>query len=571
MILGLSINADQTTACLLRNGKVVYAAAEERLTRIKRDRNFPSRAITQCLKEAGVGLEGFEAVAVSWNPATNMRHINMSGFTFWRRYDPEWLYIAPNNLIAHFAPDAIPEQALRMELGVGGECPIYFVDHHLSHAAHAVFQSPFTQGAFAVVDEYGEVDSVTMGHFGDKGIEVLRRIPYPHSLGVFFAALTEHLGYAPNADEWKIMGAAAYGNPTFFRDKVAHLLEWDEESSEWFLNQRYIDFANMKRGGYSSRHLETFLGIKRREPGAELTQAHFDLAAAAQDVFEERMFQLLSSLAAMTGETNLCAAGGCFMNSLANGRITSRTPFKDVFIPYSAADNGGAVGAALWVEHAVQGVPRSIEATPPSPFLGPSYPAREIPALLSKYGLRGRVVDDPSREAARLVSEGALLGWFSGAMEIGERALGARSILADPRRSDMKDKINASVKYREFYRPFAASVLKEEAPLLFEVPEGIDIPYMERVVRVRSEMVQLIPAVVHKDGTCRIQTVTSETHSAYHAMISEFKHLTGLGMVLNTSFNLNGEPIVCSPEDAIRTFFTSGMEALFLENVLILK
>lgn len=571
-ILGLTVHAGQSSASLLEDGQCIAAAAEERFNRQKLSNDFPKRAIDFCLKKAGLSdISELDGIAISWNPANTMRHINSSGFTRWRRYDPEWLYIVPNHLFSITDPTAFSEEALKLEMGLDTSCPVYFVDHHSSHLGHAVFQSGFNQGAAAIVDEYGEYYSVTLAKFNGNQIDIIKQVEYPHSLGVFFAAITEFLGFRPNSDEWKIMGACAYGNPEPFMEKVEKILLWDDEEGSWLLDQRYVEHANMKRGGYINDRISRLLGIPKRDKDDELTQQHYDLAAAAQAVFEKRMFQLLSNLAKETGETNLVASGGCFMNSLANGKIVDQTPFERLFIPYAAADNGAAMGAALWVTHCIKNQERQIPEVPPNPYLGPEWSQEEISTIMEKFKIPFTTTENPERLAAELISRGYLIGWYQGAMEFGERALGNRSILADPRKAEMKDKINSAVKYREAFRPFAPSILLEKVSEYFEIPDGTVVPYMEQVYPIKKEQQDKIPAVVHNDGTGRLQTVDKRLNPKYYTLIQEFEAITGVPVVLNTSFNVQGEPIVCSPEDAIRTFFSCGLDVLIMGNCMIAK
>jgi carbamoyltransferase len=485
-----------------------------------------------------------------------MRHINMSGFTQWRRYDPEWLYIVPNQLLSMESPDAYAGDMLRMELGIGRKPRICFVTHHMSHLAQAVFQSPFERGLAVAIDEYGEFDSVTIAKFKGAEFDVVKTTAYPNSLGVFYAAITEYCGFTPNSDEWKLMGAAAYGDPARFAPVLEKLLEWDEREGEWILDGRYIEHSNMKRAGYLNERLLKLLGLPLRPSGPALTQDYFDLAAGAQAVFEKRLTQLLSHYGNLCGETNLAAAGGCFMNCLANGKILGKTPFKRLFVPYSAADNGGAPGSALWAWAKLSGKRPPLQTLPPSPYLGPEWSGAGVEDELKKFKLRYRKLEDPAAFAAKALTEGKLLGWFQGRMEFGERALGNRSILADPRDLSMKDRINAAVKYREAFRPFAPAVLAEKADEWFSLPEGVSVPYMEQAYPVKAEKAAEVPAVVHADGSSRLQTVSKDLNPLFHRLISNFEDLSGVPMLVNTSFNLQGEPIVCSPADAVRTFFT---------------
>ena len=569
--IGIVVHAGQTAAALCQDGRIVAAVAEERFDRIKRSRAFPRRSIEFCLGRAGIAnFNDLETLAVAWNPARNMEQINLSGFTSWRRYDPEWLYIVPNQILSMRSASNMVGTASRLHLG--GKGPnILFVDHHWAHMAHAAFQSPFERGAIAIVDEYGESASVTLGRFLGNRLEVLRTIPYPHSLGVFFSAVTEFLGFTANCDEWKVMGAAAYGDSSRFQAAVEALIPWDERRQEWWVDQRYIQHANMRCAGYCSETVTDLLGIAPRAPDAPFDQTYFDLAAAAQAVFEDRLFHLLRSLAAESGEESLVAAGGCFMNSLANGRILAETPFRHAFIPYAAADNGTAMGAALYAHYVEGGNKWEPESSSPSPYIGPDCTNTEAEAALAAAMIPSRRMENPAETVASLIAQGNIVGWVNGAMEFGERALGARSILADPRDPAMKDRINAAVKFREGFRPFAPSVPQERAAEFFELPAGTSVPYMEMVHAVRPEKRSLIPSIVHGDGSARVHTVASHHAPAFHNLLCAFERHAGVPVILNTSFNVAGEPIVCSARDAIRTFYSSGLNHLVIADYLVSK
>ena len=564
-ILGLHINTGQTAAALIRDGVVMAAAAEERFNRVKQSRAFPREAICFCLREANLAsVADLDGIAVSWNPAENMRHINLSGFTEWRRYDPEWLYILPNHIMSMAGEAAFSGPVLEMRITEDGRCPLFFVNHHHAHIAHAISHSPFEEGMAVAIDEYGEHDSVTVAVFSGNDFKVIRRIAYPNSLGVFYAAFTEYLGFKPNLDEWKVMGAAAYGDPSRFRSAIEKILDWDGDEGAWVLDTRFIEHANMKRAGYINDRLIARIGIPVRNPEDYLRQEHFDLAAAVQTVFEEQMFSLISYYARKTGATNLAASGGCMMNSLANGKIIEQTPIRRVFVPYAAADNGGAMGAALYVHDYWRRCGRRRYAQAPSPFLGPEFSEAEITETLQKCKLCSTTVEDPVEYAAEALAAGKIIGWFQGRMEFGERALGNRSILADPRSTETKQLLNAAVKFREAFRPFAPSIPAEEAPKWFEMPKEAAAPYMEQVFTIRPECRMKIPAVVHNDGTGRLQTVTRESNPLYYRLLRAFEERTGIPIIVNTSFNLQGEPIVCSPADAIRTFYSCGLDMLIL-------
>jgi len=571
-LIGLHVNTGQTAAALLVDGEIVAAAAEERFSRIKQSRDFPVKAIRYCLDQAGLSsVSELDGIAVSWNPAENMRRINLSGFTSWRRYDPEWLYMVPNNIMSMGIPDDFASHALKLGLSGASACPFWFVTHHEAHLAHAIHQGPFETGLALVVDEYGEHDSVTAAVFTPEGCRVVKRIAYPHSLGVFYAACTEYLGFVPNGDEWKVMGAAAYGSPARFRPALGQILEWRSELGEWRLDTRLIEHSNMKRAGYLNDDLIRLLGIPPRGPGEALRQEHYDLAAAAQSIFEERLFQLITVLCQETKQTNLVAAGGCFMNSLANGRIIGNTPVERLFVPYAAADNGGAMGAALHVWHEEMGNPLVVGKGAASPYLGPEFSDEEVEGVLLACKLKFTKVPDPAETAAEMLTQGLLVGWFQGRMEFGERALGNRSILADPRNSCMKKALNAAVKYREDFRPFAPAIKYDAVSSYFDFPEGETVPYMEKVYPFKVDKRNEVPAVVHADGTGRLQTVSQMMNPLFYRLLDAFHRRTAVPLVLNTSFNVQGEPIVCTPRDAVRTFFTCGLDVLVLGSFLVRK
>jgi len=564
-ILGLHVTGDQSAASLISGGNLAAAVAEERLTRQKRSRAFPARAIDWCLSQGGIdGLGDVDHIVIPWNPAIHMQSINMSGFTQWRRYDPEWLYIVPNNMIGDMPYDGLSE--MTQSLGADRDKFIYLT-HHQAHMGWA-FASGFETAAIAVLDEYGERSSITFATCKGNTINQFHQIDFPHSFGVFFATFTAYLGFRPNSDEWKVMGASAYGDATRYADKLRALISWDDGNIR--LDQNRFEFANTRFGGYFTQALVDHMGLPPRRDDGPLDQEHYDLAAAIQLVYEENLFRALTWLHEKTGETNLVLNGGCAMNSLANGKILTNTPFEALYIGPAAADNGCSIGGAMWV-HGQRYAGTETWRTTVNAYTGPAYSDVEIKAALDRYKLTYETPDNIIAATADLIEAGNVVGWMQGRMEFGERALGARSILADPRRADMKDRVNASVKYREAFRPFAPSVLADQAQAFFDMPDGTEVNFMEQVYQVREKRRADIPAVVHNDGTGRLQTVHRETNAAYYELIEAFKARTGIPVVLNTSFNLNGEPIVCSPDDALRTFTCSGLDALVMGSYLLKK
>jgi carbamoyltransferase len=565
-ILGLHVTGAQSGAALFQGGTLVAAVAEERLTRQKRTRSFPFAAIDFCLREGGLAdLREVDHIVVPWNPEVHMRNINLSGFTSWRRYDPEWLYIVPNQLMRYMPGAEAGITAL--DFGLSGQGKFAFVSHHHAHIGWA-FASPFDEAAVAIVDEYGEATSLTFAEMRGNRIRILKEVPFPHSLGVFYATFTEFLGFRPNADEWKVMGAAAYGDAAAFAVKLRHLVRFEE--GDLWLDQTYFEFGNVRFSGYFSDRLVAYLGIPPRGEDEPLDQAHYDLAASCQLVFEEILFAALRWLHAQLGIKQLVLNGGCCMNSLANGKIVSNTPFESLYISPAAADNGTCISGPMWLYHLLAGEKGTYRTEIPA-YTGPSFTDAEIRAALDRYKVRYRTPDDILGATVELLCAGRIVGWFQGRVEFGERALGNRSILGDPRDERMKDRINRSVKYREAFRPFAPSVLAERASEYFELPPGMEVKFMEQVYPVQPEKRSQIPAVVHRDGTGRLQTVTEADNPRYHALIERFAAKTGVPVILNTSFNINGEPIVTSPEDALRTFVTSGIDALAIGDCLLEK
>jgi carbamoyltransferase len=420
-VLGLHVTGDQSAAAIFHGGRFVAAVAEERLSRRKRSRAFPRKAIAWCLQQAGLeSVDGVDHVVVSWNPTMHMKQINMSGFTGWRRYDPEWLYIVPNNLM-----DMLPGLEARItsvDFGLGGPGKIAYINHHDAHLGWA-FASPFESAAIAVIDEYSESASFTFGRIDGNRVTRIRELAFPHSLGMFYATLTAFLGFTPNSDEWKVMGAAAYGDPARFK---ARLLEIVHVSPGVFrLNQDYFEFANTRFGGYFRDALPAHLGLPPRRDGEPLQQIHYDLAASCQAVFETALFQMLNWLHDAVKLPRLVMNGGCCMNSLANGKVLANTPFEELFISSAPADNGCCIGAPLWLL-GTEGRQSGTFRAPIPAYTGPAFDAGQIEETLRRYKLLYRRSQAVARDTVGLLERGDIVGWFQGRMEFGERALGNR-------------------------------------------------------------------------------------------------------------------------------------------------
>lgn len=565
-VLGICHDVLICSAAIVVDGKVVSAIPEERLDRRKQSRVFPVLAIKKCLAEAGLKLTDIDEIAIAWNPGIELETMP-GGFLSARRWRTEHLSQVPGRMMQLLGTHAKDELSI---LGAAEGCPpITFINHYDSHVGNAFFLSPHQEAAIIVLDGRAEKQTSLLARGSGTDVEKLSEVRFPHSLGLFYGAITEFVGFKPDSDEWKVMALAAYANSdNEYHQALSDLIEVHEDGTfelalDWFEFHNFFD-----RRMFSDKFVRRF-GPPRRA-GELLLPRHHQLAAAMQRVFEESVTRILHALHARTGLDTLVASGGCFMNSVYNGKIPQLTPFKEVFVTSCPDDSGTAIGAALWMYSK-----RTRQRDPHPPrhnYWGPEYSDAECLEVAKKYKIpSATVVEDPSLAAAKDLVDGKILGWFQGRMEFGQRALGNRSILLDPRRQDGKDVVNAAIKFREGFRPFAPAILAERAHEWFECDENRRVPFMEQVLMFRPEKRELVPAVVHADGTGRLQTVDGDTSPRYAALIREFERLTGVPIVLNTSFNLNGEPVVCAPEDAIRTFYTCALDVLYLGNVRISK
>jgi carbamoyltransferase len=566
-ILGLTTLGD-AAATLIRDGEIVAAAEEERFSRIKHHSGFPYEAIRYCLKEAGIRIADIAHVGLYWKPWV-LRHKAVQAFRsgfisrqmFRARLDRGVKQIGDSYLGMFAYPGLI-----RKHFGPG-KFRFHFLEHHRCHAASAFFVSGFSRAAIITWDGTGE-DTTTLLSLGDdRDIRVLKRIKLPHSLGQFYSAVTNFLGFDMFAgDEWKVMGLAAYGQPKYYEFFAQRVLTLNGDDSDFHLNIRVLDHHLAKHYQFSDQIIKE-LGPPRWAE-EDLTKRHWDIAASAQKVLEETALRLANWLERETGEENLCLAGGVAFNSVMNGRIMNETSFKRFFVQPAAGDAGCSLGAALLIYHTLLKQPRQF--TMDHAYYGPRFAPEECAAALHEAGLEFEALSDEVLlpRVARLLADGAIVGWFQGRMEFGPRALGNRSFLADPRRADMRDLLNTKVKLREWFRPLAPSMLEEAAETVFDRPHRD--PFMITVLNVASAQRAAIPAVVHVDGTVRPQTVSRKTNPRYWQLIREFERLTGVPMLLNTSFNIQ-EPIVCCPRDAIETFRRASFDALVLENHLVLR
>jgi len=566
-ILGINNEMHISSACLIEDGKIVAAAAEERFTREKLTRKFPQETIKYCFKEANIKMEEVDYIATSWNPGIYFTKFNplLSGQ---RRHMVEQLYSVPDNLMQLYVRPEV-DYVFQEISGSFGKTNTYYITHHRTHAANGFFLSPFSSAAILTADAQGEFESTTFCHGKGNKINFVKSINYPHSLGALYSTFTEFLGFRANSDEWKVMALASYADPNneFYKLLKEEVVKFQGDG-DFELNLSYFKgFLHDQPNLYTERLVETF--GRARERDEEFQERHFEIASALQKISEEGIVHLLNWLFQQTREKNLVLSGGLFMNSVFNGKVLELTPFDNLFVSSCPDDSGNCFGAALYLYNHILGKGRSVPMS--HNYYGPQYTDSEIEETLKGYNLNFAYEENIFKKAAKLLSEGNVIGWFQGRMEFGQRALGNRSILADPRKADMKDKVNRAVKFRESFRPFAPAVIKEKQEEYFEIGKGGDVPFMEKVYPVIMDKRDQIPAVVHADGSGRVQTVIKELNPEFYSLIEEFEKITHVPIVLNTSFNLNGEPIVCTPSDAIKTFYSCGLDVLVLGNYIVQK
>ena len=591
-VVGISAFYHDAAAALVCDGEIVAAAQEERFTRKKHDSRFPRHALDYCLAEAGIGLDQVDLVAFYDKPLLKFERLLETylafaprGFESFRMAIPIWLR---EKL---FLKDLLRNQLKQQRQDFDWDERLVFSEHHLSHAASAFFPSPYASAAVLTLDGVGEWAASSLALGRDNRLDVIKEIHFPHSLGLLYSAFTYYTGFKVNSGEYKLMGLAPYGEPRYTGVILDKLIDLKEDGS-FRVDLDYFNYCvglTMTNGKF-----DALFGRPRRTPEQLLTQFHMDIAASVQQVTEEILLRMTRAVARETGERNLCLAGGVALNCVANGKILRDAKFDGIWIQPAAGDAGGSVGAALCAYHLYKGQPRRVNGERDGmrgSYLGPQFEQGEIEQRLRAAGAKYSVVDDAaviSQAADALVAQNAL-GWFQGRMEFGPRALGARSILGDPRSPSMQKTLNLRVKYRESFRPFAPAVLREDVADWFEL-DG-DSPYMLLVAGVKPELrremteeekklfgiEQLnvprsdIPAVTHVDYSARIQTVHRDTNPRFHALLEAFKQRTGCSVLVNTSFNVRGEPIVCTPEDAYRCFMGSDIEMLVAGNCVMHK
>ena len=562
-MLTLGINYSQmhdSSACIARNGEVVFAVAEERISRLKHDARFPQLAIHACLRFANVRVDQLDEICFGWQSAGQVYRHDLKMYALGR-----WplTYLNVLNSTRHFLSMWHQESGARVIARKFGpvKTRMRFVDHHLAHAISAYGFSGFDDSAIVIMDGRGAWEATSIWHGHDGRIEHVLTIPFPNSIGGFYSAFTDYLGFTPNSDEWKVMGLAPYGKPGVNLDAFIN-----PEAGPYRVHTKRLN--NGRTGGKTGNAsgIAAVLGPPRAAE-SEIEEHHKNIAHAVQDYCERAMMSVVRLALAKTGSRSLCLAGGVALNSKANGKILESGIVEKIFVQPAASDDGVALGAAF-APYLDRGGRLSIRAMRHA-YLGPGFDDEDIETALKTYKLRYSRMDDPAVTGAELLAQGKILGWFQGRMEFGPRALGSRSILADPRDPEMTAKVNNAVKFREWWRPFAPSITKEAAADFVE--SATDSPFMILTAQVRAEKRSIIPAVTHVDGSARPQTVEREVNPLYWRLIDEFGKRTGVPVVMNTSFNLRGEAIVHTPTDAVRTFFSSGMDALLIGSFLVEK
>jgi len=589
-ILGISAFYHDSAAALVRDGEIIAAAQEERFSRKKHDPRFPHGAVDYCLEEAFIDPAELDAVVFYDNPLLSFDRVIKSLLSVAPGGEEQWVLAAPSALGVKF----FIAESIRRELRE--DVKVLFTRHHLSHAASAFYPSPFEQAAILTMDGVGEWATTSIGIGDERGVHLLKEIHYPHSLGLLYSAFTYFCGFKVNSGEYKLMGLAPYGTPRY-ADLICEKLIRQKPDGSFRLYPEYLGYLDSTR--MTNERFEALFEGPPRQPESPITQREMDLAASIQAVIEESVLGLARHARELTGIDRLCMAGGVALNCVANGRILAEQIFDDLWIQPAAGDAGGALGAALLASHERFGVLRQQRSgggdTQKGSFLGAGYSAAEVRAFLDRHDYPYEPIDGIENIADRVAAEigaGHVVGFFSGRMEFGPRALGARSILADPRDPDTQVRLNTKVKFRESFRPFAPSVLAECSDEYFDL--STESPYMLIVAPVREERrIEMdlsrlrrgeedlfavarrprsdIPAVTHVDYSARVQTVGRDNHPGYHEVLKAFERRTGCAVIVNTSFNVRGEPIVCTPHDAYRCFMRTNMDVLVMEGCLLLK
>ena len=571
-ILGINHDMFITSSALIDNGKILYAIPEERISREKLSRKFPEKSINEILKKSKLNIDDIDIFANSYNPANLMTKFNPI-FSNSRRFRSDYLYSIPDNIFKINNKINLQDSEYLLEqIKIKNKIKkIYFVNHHLSHAANAFFLSPFKNSAILTADGRGEIDSCSFSMGINNKINLIKKISFPHSVGSFYSTFTEFLGYKANSDEWKVMALSSYckNKKNKYYKLIKNLINIDKTNGAFLLNTNYFKETVHEYGKLYSDEFVKIFGSPRNN-NEKITQKHKEIAGAMQIVSEEIVINMLNWLHKKTKSKNICVSGGFFMNSVFNGKIIKKTKFKNLFVSSCPDDSGLSIGSALYVfNHVLNKKQRYFQK---HNYYGSSYSNNEVKKILDSYKIKYSYAGkNLSSIIAKSISEGKIIGWFQGKMEFGQRALGNRSILGDPRINKNKDKINKIIKFRESYRPFAPAILSEYKNKFFDIDKKETVNFMEKVFFIKKNMRSKIPAVSHIDGSGRLQTVDKKINPKFYKLIKEFKKITSIPILINTSFNLNGEPIVSSPQDAIRTFNTSGLDILVIGDFIVSK
>ncbi len=601
-ILGISAFYHDSAAAIIDNNQIVAAAQEERFTRKKHDPNFPVHAVRFCLDYAGLSLDELDAIVFYDKPLLKFERLLETYYAFSPRGLLSFMTAIPVWLKEKlFLKKLIYDELAKVEKYNKNNFKLLFPEHHLSHAASAFYPSPYEEAAILTIDGVGEWATTSICHGKGKDIKVLKELHFPHSVGLLYSAFTYFLGFKVNSGEYKLMGLAPYGNPLsdnvkrFRKIILENLVDLKEDGSVW-LNQDYFDYAAGLRMVHEKKW-EKLFGFACRKSEANLEQVHCDLGLAIQQLTEEIVLKMAQEAKRLTGSDNLCMAGGVALNCVANGKLLHSKIFKNIYIQPAAGDAGGALGAALAGNYLYYGQERQVDTAQlddmKGSYLGNEFSDLEVELMARKYKAKCQkfdIFDDLASKTADLLAEGNVIGWIQGRMEFGPRALGARSILGDARNPEMQKKLNLKIKYREGFRPFAPSVLAEDAQEFFELDNAVS-PYMLLVTGVQEQRRKILPndyhnldlwtrlytersdiqSVTHLDFSARVQTVHKETNPKYWTLINHFKQKTGYGVIVNTSFNVRGEPIVCTPADSYRCFMRTEMDYLVVGNYLFAK
>jgi carbamoyltransferase len=593
-ILGISAFYHDSAAAIVVDGEIVAAAQEERFTRKKHDPGFPRHAVEYCLEEAGLKPDQLDFVAFYDKPLLKFERLLETQLA----YAPIGIRSFVMAMPVWLREKLTMRRMIRGSLPGKTTAPLLFMDHHESHAASAFFPSPFEEAAILTLDGVGEWTTTAWGVGQGNKLELKQHLQFPHSLGLLYSAFTYYCGFKVNSGEYKLMGLAPYGTPVYAEAICKHLIDLKADGSFW-LNMDYFNYCQGLT--MTNRKFDKLFGGPPRSPESNIEQRHMDLAASIQAVTEEIVLRMSRDIYEKTKMRHLVLAGGVALNCVANGRILREGPYDDIWIQPAAGDAGGAVGAALFTWHQLLDKPRCANGrdSQKGSFLGPAFPPAQIQSFLDKKGVQYTRIDDEQAQAeyvADLLAQEKIIGWFHGRMEFGPRALGARSIIGDARSPKMQATMNLKIKFRESFRPFAPVVLQERAHEWFDMREGQESPYMLLVAPVleqhRAEISQeqlekmskdpdlrqrvnivrsVVPAITHVDYSARVQTVDRKRNPSFHRVMETFYNMTGCPVLVNTSFNVRGEPIVCTPEDAYRCFLATEMDALVLENFIILK